>query len=124
MKQRKPWCQNHQKNHQVWQPKGEVSHQVWGKFGNQKEKLERERERERAWEGLKGRLTAIPIPKRYTLHPSGLTQHVDQPLHKEVHDQDEFAQCKTFCCACCMTKTNKWIYTQNGLLWEEKKKLN
>lgn len=113
MKQGKPRCQNHQKNHQVWPPKGEVSHQVWGEVWQPKEKLERERER--ACEELKERPTAIPIPKRHTLPPSGLTQHVDQPLHKEVHDQDEFPQCKV-CCACCMTKTNKWIYTQNELL--------
>jgi hypothetical protein len=68
---------------EVWQPKEKLV----TKFGGRER--ERERERERACEELKERLTAIPIPKRYTLlPPRGLTQHVDQPLHKEVHDQD------------------------------------
>jgi hypothetical protein len=38
-------------------------------LATKREVRERERERERACEELKERLTAIPIPKRYTLPP-------------------------------------------------------
>ncbi len=33
-----------------------------------------------------------------------------------------FHNVKTFCCACCMTKTNKWIYTHKMDYYEGKKK--
>lgn len=80
------------------------------------------RERERACEELKERLTAIPIPKRHTLHPSGLTQHVDQPLHKEVHDQDEFPQCKnSLLCLLHDRQTNGYTHKMDYYEGENKK---
>ncbi len=83
------------------------------------------RERERACEELKERLTAIPIPKRHTLHPSGLTQHVDQPLHKEVHDQDEFPQCKNSLLCLLHDKDKQMdIHTKWIIMRKEQKTLN